>query len=165
MEEKKKNIFYEVNNLKDKVIEEVMKNQKLLKLVSIKNNNPLSEPDIIGAGKLIDDCIWFKPKVFSTTIQETQCFLLTDVMVYSIRDYREFADIKLIFRILVHNTLFELYDGKTRAYEIAGELMDMFDKETGGWLGECRLENGIPIESPADYQAIQLTFSVTDFKK
>lgn len=161
----KRNIFYEVNNLKDKVIKEVMRNQRLLKLISIRTDDPLSVPDIIGAGKLIDDCIWFKPKVFGKTIKETQCFLLSDIVVYSIRNYREFADIKLTFKVLVHNTLFELNDGKTRAYEIAGELLDMFGKEEGSWLGECKFESATTTEAPTDYHAIQITFSVTDYKK
>lgn len=158
------NIFDEVDNLKLRVEQEVLSNQRLLKLVSKTSSNPLSEPDIDMVSSLIDKYIYFKPKAYNT-IQGVQSFLLTDVIIASIRNSSNYADIKLIFRIIVHNELFELYDGKTRAYQIAKELNASFNNEYGTWVGKCKLDSCYPLEVPSDYQGIQLVFTMTDFKK
>lgn len=159
------NIFDEVDNLKERVIKDILNNQELLKLISVNNDNPLDSPDILGASKLVDQCIFFKPKVYDTTVKGVQSFLLTDIIVSSIRGKPKFADIKLIFRVIVHNALFELYDGKTRAYQVASRLTYMFSDVRGSWIGDSSFESCNPIEVPSDYQGIQLVFSVSDFKK
>lgn len=158
------NIFDEVDNLKLRVEKEVLGNQELIKLIACNNDNPLSQPDIERPSKLVDEYIFFKPKVFDKTTTAIQCFLLTDVIITSIRNSIDFADIKLIFRIIVHNNLFELYDGKTRAYQIAKRLNTAFDGEYGTWIGKCKFESCNPIEMPTSYQGMQLVFNVTDFK-
>jgi len=158
------NIFDEADNLKLRVEKEVLSNQELIKLISNSNDNPLSQPDIERPSQLIDKYIFFKPKVFDKTTTEVQCFLLTDVIITSIRDSVDFADIKLIFRIIIHNNLFELYDGKTRMNQIASRLNKAFDGKYGTWMGKCMFESGQPIEMPTSYQGMQLVFNVTDLK-
>lgn len=158
------NIFDEVDNIKLRAEKEILSNQKLLKLLSIGHDNPLSKPDITSVSSLIDKYIFFKPKVFNDTVTQVQSFLLTDIIITSIKGSKDFGDIKLIFRVIVHNELFELYDGKTRAYQIAKELTTSFNGEYGTWMGKCKLDSCYPMEVPSSYQGIQLVFTMTDFK-
>lgn len=158
------NIFDEADNVRERVKREILGNQELLKLVSINHDNPLSKPNIIGASSLVDKYIYFTPRVYDTTIMGVQNFLLTDIVIASVRNSIKFADIKLIFRIIVHNSLFELEDGKSRANQIASRLMSCFASKTGTWMGKCEFLSGNSIEVPSDYQGLQLVFSMTDFK-
>lgn len=159
----KTNIFDEVDNIKFKAEEEILNNQDLLKLLSETSANPLSKPDIEKPSKLIDKYIYFKPKTYKT-IEEVQSFLLMDTIITTTKGKNKFADIKLIFRVIVHNKLFELYDGKTRAYRIAKELKDSFGGEIGTWIGKCEFDDCYPLTVPEDYQGIQMVFTMTDFK-
>jgi len=160
----KQNIFNEIDNIKLRAEEEILKNQNLLKLLSIGHDDPLSKPDITSVSKLVDKYVFFKPKVFDDTVTETQSFLLTDIRITPIRGGSGFCGIDLIFTIIVHNDLFELFDGKTRSYQIANELTESFNNEYGTWLGKCKLETCYSIEVPSSYQGIRLIFTMTDFK-
>lgn len=160
----KTNIFDEVESIKAKVEKEVLENQKLMKLLSIGKDNPLKEPDIEKASKLVDQYIFFKPKTYST-VEGVQCFLLMDLSAASYSRSEDFLEIDLTFRVIVHNTLFELFDGKTRAYQIAKQISNSFNNEEGNWMGKCKLKKWHSIDVPADYQGIQLTFKMGDLNR
>ena len=158
------NIFDEVQNVRNTVMEKILQNQNILKLVAIPSPDALSQNDIENVGALIDNYIWFKPKVFEATVKDVKCFLLMDINVTATRNRSNYSDIKIIFRVIVHNDLFELDNGKARSYEIAKHLTDMFQSEKGSWIGKCEFLSCYQLETPFAYQGIEVAFSVTDFK-
>ena len=71
-----KTMFNVLNDFRKLIMEKILSNQELLKLVSISNDNPLSFEDIEDVQSLVNDCIWFKPKSFDT-VENEKCFLIT----------------------------------------------------------------------------------------
>lgn len=161
---KKTNIFSEVQNVRNSVMEKVLTNQKLLKLIAIQNPKALELPDIKDTATLIGTNLYFKPRILEQTVGGVKNFLLTDFSVIATYEQITYLDIRLNFRVFVHNKLYELDNGDARIYAIAEELANLFDEAKGTWIGKCHLTGCYDLEVPTEYQGIEMSFSITGYR-
>ena len=158
-----KTMFNVLNDFRKLIMEKILSNQELLKLVSISNDNPLSFEDIEDVQSLVNDCIWFKPKSFDT-VENEKCFLITRMSVVPVYDKSEFASFRVNFYILVHNKLIDLYNDDNRAICICDCIHRMFHEAEGNWLGKISFNGYKQIVAPYSYDGMSLSYELTQFK-
>lgn len=111
------------------VVTKIMENEKLLKLLSLKENQ-LEALSSEEKKKIMDKCIKIVPKI--TTIDEKDPWSYVIIVFDDITPNEgnpEYRDKVLYFDIVCHFDTWNMGDFKLRPYQIAGELDKMFDKK------------------------------------
>lgn len=160
-------IFEKLDILQERIQDEIMLNQNLLKLICYPIDDPLTMPDIDDVQSLIDEYIYFKPIAFENVVQEGKTILLLSFRINNTRNRTDYVDISFYLRIISHNTLYNVeIDNaiRTRVHAICSELNKSFLNARGNWLGKCGLEGFDGMVTAQDYYGVVLKYSVTDFK-
>lgn len=160
-------IFEQLNILQERIQDEIMLNQKLLKLIYYPVDNPLNQPDIEAPQSLIDDYIYFKPIAYENVIQEGKTILLLSFSISNTAHRTDYVDINFIIRVISHNTLYNIeIDNiiKPRVHCICSELNRSFFNAKGDWLGKCEFKHWGGFTTSQDYYGVGLTYEVTSFK-
>lgn len=160
-------IFEQLDVLQERIQDEIMLNQNLLKLIYYPVDNPLSQPDIEDVQSLIDKYIYFKPIAYEDVVQEGKTILLLSFSISNTAHRTDFIDINFIIRVISHNALFNIeIDNKTRrrVHAICSELNKSFLNAKGEWLGKCEFKHWGGMTTAQDYYGVGLTYEVTNSK-
>jgi len=122
------------------IIQEVLKNQRLLKLINYASTYPLEESDIAKPDNLVTTKIF--PTPFFADVQEVESVQL--------RVFFEMGEIQngkilgsiLVFQIIIPNSWWLIkiddYDLALRPYLIMAELVNQFEKKSISTVGVLR---------------------------
>lgn len=160
-------IFKQLDILQERIQDEIMLNQNLLKLIYYPIDDPLTMPDIDDVQSLIDEYIYFKPIAFENVVQAGKTILLLSFSIKNTPNRTGFVDISFVIRVISHNTLYNVeIDNaiRTRVHVICSELNKSFLNARGGWLGNCEFKHFGGMTTAQDYYGVGLTYEVTDFK-
>lgn len=160
-------IFEQLDILQERIQDEIMLNQNLLKLIYYPVDNPLNQPDINDVQSLIDDFIYLKPIAYENVIQQGKTILLLSFSIKNTPHRTDFVDISFVIRVISHNTLYNVeIDNriKTRVHVICSELNKSFLNAEGKWLGKCEFKHWGGFTTSQDYYGVGLTYEVTGFK-
>ena len=160
-------IFEKLDILQERIQDEILLNQNLLKLIYYPVDTPLNQPDINNVQSLVDKCIYFKPIAFENVIQNAKTILLLSFRISNTRNRTDFVDVGFYLRVISHNTLYNVeIDNivRTRVHTICSELNKSFLNARGNWLGNCKFEGFEGMTTAQDYYGVALKYSVTDFK-
>ncbi|WP_346938178.1 hypothetical protein [uncultured Clostridium sp.] len=160
-------IFEQLDVLQERIQDEILLNQNLLKLIYYPVENPLNQPDVDDVQSLVDKYIYFKPIAFESVIQEGKTILLLSFGISNTRNRTDFIDINFVIRVISHNTLYDVeIDNviRTRVHAICSELNKSFLNARGSWLGKCEFKHWGGMTTAQDYYGVGLTYEVTNFK-
>lgn len=119
------------------LIDEVLKNQNLLKLIEYNDRNPLSGDDIVNRGALVMNKII--PAPFTGVVPKEQQTNLRIFFPDGRLQNRAVLDSTVVFQIVVHNNLWTISnknrDRVLRPYEIMSELVKVFEDKSIKTLG------------------------------
>lgn len=130
------------------LLEEMLKNQRLLKLIEYNNKNPYSQPDIENTARLINNKI--KPKPFTEVPTDYQVEV-TAFFPDGDLDHRVVLNSVVIFQVVVpdiywlieeeseHDT--ETICRKIRPYEIMSEIMEVFNEKSIKSVGKLKFSH------------------------
>lgn len=110
------------------VIDYMMKDEKLLKLLANDTYDPLSSTPISKPSKLLFDRIYPIPKIPITEEKEKSLITVAFSNAKSNKRNLKFKDYKLIFTIMCHIDLWQIKDS-LRPYEIASRLDNIFNEK------------------------------------
>ena len=118
------------------LIDEILKNQNLLKLIDSNSRRPLQESDIVKVGTLV----WNKiiPAPFTGDVPENQ---ETNLRIYfpdGRLENRVVLDTNIVFQTVMHKELWQIFKGENKAmrpYEIMSEIVNMFENKSICTLG------------------------------
>lgn len=158
------NLFKELNKLKEEVADKLLSNQNILKLLRYDSDNPLGEPDIDNPQELLDSYIYLKPRAYDTQ-WSTRSVLITRIVAKRVRGSKTYADIALVFTIVVHNQICLLEDGRDRMFCICDELHKSFHDEASFGIGKIEFEDFREVNGSSDYYSNDIVFKVTVFNK
>lgn len=156
-------VFDEINKLKHSVVDKILSNQKILKLLYYSSPNPLNEPDIDNPQELVNQCIYFTPRAYNTQWR-TQSVLTMQMLIHKISNSADYCDIKLSFVVAVHKDAVTINDYDDRVIEICKELYGMFNDTKTCGIGKMKLGVMAEINSAADYNSIEAIFEVSSFR-
>lgn len=155
--------FSELGTNINYVIQELLKDQDLMKLLFYNNETPLSSPDIVNPSALLFNNIFPYPKL--PLVEENQKAIIT-VMFSNARlnSNIKFKDYKLIFNIMCHVDLWKIRGG-LRPYEIAQRIDNIFNEKRGTSLsiGKVIFDDFIYREYNQKFNGFYLCYSLTDF--
>lgn len=119
------------------LIEKVLENQNLLKLINYNSKTPLNEKDIANKGALVMRKII--PAPFTGVVPEDQETNLRIFFPSGDLQNRAVLDSVVVFQIVVHNDLWTIADKDgnrvLRPYEIMSEIVETFEDKTIKTLG------------------------------
>lgn len=162
------NMFERLDVLQERIQDEIMLNQNLLKLIYYPVENPLNQPDIDNVQSLINDYIYFTPIAYDSVIQEGKTILLLSFSIKNTSHREDYVDMDFVIRVISHNTLYNIeIDNivRTRVHAICSELDKSFLNAKGKWLGKCEFKHWGGMTTAQDYYGVGLTYEVTDFKR
>lgn len=160
-------MFEQLNILKERIKDEIMLNQNLLKLVYYTDYKPLECEEIDIPTKLVNDYIYFSPIAYDQTVQENKVLLVLAMRQSPTYKFHDFVDADFYIRIIMHNSLNDIeidHKNWSRALAICEELNKSFLKSRGNWLGECDFKLFEEITTTQDTYGVLLKYSVTNFK-
>ena len=160
-------IFEQLDVLQERIQDEIMLNQNLLKLIYYPVDIPLNQPDIEIVQSLIDDFIYFKPIAYENVIQVGKTILLLSFSIKNTTHRTDYIDINFVNRVISHNTLYDIENDnkiRRRVHCICSELNKSFLNARGSWLGKCEFKHWGGFTTSQDYYGVGLTYEVTDFK-
>lgn len=160
-------IFEKLDILQERIQDEIMLNQNLLKLICYPIDDPLTMPDIDDVQSLIDEYIYFKPIAFENVVQEGKTILLLSFSIKNTTHRTDYVDISFVIRVISHNTLYNVeIDNRirTRVHAICSELNKSFLNARGDWLGKCEFKHFSGMTTAQDYYGVGLSYEITDFK-
>jgi len=160
-------IFEQLDILQERIQDEIMLNQNLLKLICYPVDNPLNQPDINDVQSLLDDYIYFKPIAYENVIQQGKTILLLSFSIKNTTHRTNYIDVAFTIRIISHNTLYNVeIDNiiRTRVHAICSELNKSFLNARGSWLGKCEFKHWGGFTTSQDYYGVGLAYEVTNFK-
>ena len=160
-------IFEQLDKLQERIQNEILLNQNLLKLIYYPVENPLNQPDIDDVQSLVDNYIYFKPIAYENVIQVGKTILLLSFSISNTPHRTDYVDISFVIRVISHNTLYNIeIDNiiRPRVHAICSELNKSFLNEKGDWLGKCDFKHWGGMTTAQDYYGIGLTYEVTGFK-
>ena len=125
------------------LIDECLKSQDLIKLIDDNRTNPLNQPDIKNAGKLVMKKIFPSPSTLE--VPKEQEVNLRIFFASGDLQSDEIMNSRLVFQIVLHNSLWNIVreDGTKamRPYDIMSRIVDIFEKKTISTLGVIHFEN------------------------
>lgn len=119
------------------LIEEMLSNQSLLKLIDSNSSDPLNTEDIQYTGSLVEGKIFTTPYAGSVPKEEQ-----VNVRVFFPKgriNHRVVLGTRIVFEIVVHENLWLMRDKEgnkcLRPYEIMAEIVEQFEDRSIGTLG------------------------------
>lgn len=145
------------------LIDEILENQDLLKLINYNSTRPLGEPDIVRTGALVMNKIIPAP-----VTQEVPLVEQTNLRVffpYGHLKNRVVLDSTLVFQVVLHKNLWNIYrpngEKAIRPYEIMNEIVNTFEDKTIKSLGVIHFKNYRYGDIDKDYGVYNLEAVVT----
>lgn len=160
-------IFETLDGLVNKIKDEILLNQNILKLVFYPSKTPLEEKDIDDVRSLVDNYIYFKPIAYESVLQDTRSILVMDFNISPIRGKTDYVDITFRIRVISHNKLCDIEinnEERNRTRAICGEISKSFMNAKGDWIGKCEFRDFAEFYVAQDYYGVGITFAVTNFK-
>jgi hypothetical protein len=136
---------------------------KLVKYLNYDKLNPLAEPNLSNPKTLMFKNVFpWACNPFTTLTDASQLHVYFDTI--TLKD-RVVENCKVYFDIIVAKKLWLINTGesKIRPYEIASELVTMFDEQSIGTLGELKFISGRQLAVNEKFDAFQLTAKVTSY--
>lgn len=170
------NIFTRLNKFRTVIQDRILTNQDILKLLKYTADDALFKPDLsideawnlVGDKKVNPDTkeetggyIFFQPRA-TDTIQDDKSILIMSMSGQKNRS--NYADVYLTFIVLVDYSNKELIDGSYRLYTICEKIADMFGSTDGSWMGKMEFKDFRNITVPTNYDAMGVTFLMSDFR-
>lgn len=119
------------------IVEEILKNEDLVKLLYYKDGDPLSGEAIGYTGSLVNSKIHITP--FAGKVPKTEDINLRVFFPKGRVKKRVVLGARVSFQIVTHNNLWKMRDkdGKQclRPYEVMAELVETFEDKSIGTLG------------------------------
>lgn len=157
-------LFKELNKLKTKVADEILSNQTILKLIRYDNDNPLDQPDIDNPQELLDSYIYLKPRAYDTQ-WTTKSILTTNCVARGVRNSNTYAEISLVFMIVIHSEILTLENGEDRMFDICDELHKSFHDSSDFGVGKIEFADFREVNGSSDYYTAMMSFKVTAYNK
>jgi hypothetical protein len=151
----------ELNNNLMVVLNKLITNQNLCKLLYYTSTDPLSEANISDTRTLIKKNII--PKPFIQGVIETPCSFLTvyfDNFTFANRSY---SDGRIIFEAIVHESLWDIKGG-IRPYSILDEIELLFDNQKVIGIGKTQIDSIRQLWVNDSYKGYRLVFKFSDLK-
>lgn len=125
------------------ILNEVLKNKDLIKMIYYNDKTPLKNEEVINSGSLINDLIF--PTPFSGEVPKKE---LTNLRVFFPAgrvNKRVMLGSKVSFQIVIHKNLWNIRDREEnqglRPYEIMAEIVDQFEDKTICHMGVLHFSN------------------------
>lgn len=119
------------------LIDEALKNNTLLKLIDNNSTDPLNEKEVVNKGGLVMKKII--PAPFNGQVPELEETNLRIFFPDGRLQNRAVLDTVVTFQIVLHNDLWNIYNGcgkrAMRPYEIMSEIVSIFEDRTIEKLG------------------------------
>lgn len=126
------------------LLEEIISDQTLAKLITNISSKPLESKDIENTGTLINDVVF--PVPYNTSVPQKQKTELRVFFPSGVLQNKEVLNTDIHFQILMHRDLWLIqtknekgtYDKKVRPYEIMHRLVDIYENRSIATLGKVR---------------------------
>lgn len=148
-------------------LEKMLGSQTLCKYLWYDDKNPLAQPDIADTSTLLMTKIYPLPFDVTQTIKTTDsCQVRVYFPSINFKD-RVVEGAIMSFDVIVAKNLWLVNTGeyKVRPYEIASEILNIFDEKRHGNLGTLRFNGGRHLAINEKFDAWQLTARVTSLAK
>jgi hypothetical protein len=145
------------------VIERLLEDKELLKLLYYECEDPLSQPDVPNPNSLIFNNIYPLPKI--PEVEESQKSIVSIIFSDAkLSKNLKFKDYKVYFDIMVHIDLWRI-KGSIRPYEIAQRIDDVFNELRGTELstGNINFCGFRSVRYNNVYYGFTLSYDVTNF--
>jgi hypothetical protein len=120
------------------VLNELIKNQELCKLLYYKDSDPLSQSDISNSKDLINKNILAFPFI-DEVVKDTSSFLMVTFDNFTYSKGGEYQNGDIMFHVLCHKDLWQIKGG-LRPYAILDEIQNTFDNKKIG-IGKVKLSS------------------------
>lgn len=156
------NKAYELDQYLKRVLDEMVENQNLCKLLYYNSDNPLDEADLVNPKNLIKDKIIPRPFIPDITKEASSFAIIT---IDNIKGKgRTLHDGIVYFDIFCHDSLWYIKDG-LRPFALFGEIQEIFcDKYIKG-IGKFTFAGCKLISSSNEYKGYRVSYEFTNFNK
>lgn len=118
----------------------ILSNQNLLKYL-VYNNDPLKQDDISDTVSLLNSHIFFKPKVPNVS-EGVRNYLIIHLNNYKLTNNSDYFRVgRVVFDIVIHESLVDLENGDLRSICILDELDSVFNKTGEISVGETKFNS------------------------
>lgn len=161
--------FIELNDNINKVLMKLLSSQDLCKYLYYNSSNPLSESDITDVTDLLYTKIFPYPtptSVFKNSDGEPTASSIINVFFddYTLSEVNnKFKSGVLVFRVLVHMSLWKLDTSKLRPYCILNLIDEMFNEGRVIGLGKGEFESCRIIWEDENYSGYALVYKDYEF--
>jgi hypothetical protein len=142
------------------VLNKLITNQKLCKLLYYNSYDPLSEIDIVDTKVLLKKNI--VPKPFISSIISQPASILTVYFDNFRFKSNAYQDGMIVFNVICHETLWEIKGG-LRPYSIIDELENIFCNQRADGIGRTQLDSIKQVWVNDEYKGYIAAFKFTDF--
>lgn len=161
-------LFETLDSLINKIKDEMLLNQNILKLVYYPAKAPLLEKDIDDVRSLVDNYIYFKPIAYDQVLQIEKTIMVMDFGISPTRGRDSYVDITFRIRTISHNNLTDIEINnieRNRCRTMCGEISKTFMNSVGKeWIGKCEFNDFSEFYVAQDYYGVGISFTVTNFK-
>ena len=142
------------------IIDRIMKNERLKKLIYYSVPDALDQPNVPQeeALKMLGTQIRLIPKIYIDKPEFCYVVITQDGFVENFRN-PEFRDNVISFIILCHFDQWNLTNFKLRPYVIAGELDSMFNNEKLTGIGELKFLNANLINENDEFGGFKISYT------
>jgi hypothetical protein len=157
--------FEELSKDLYKVVNTLIKNQKLCKLLVYEDDSPLSHNDITNTVSLINTKIFTIPKL---PVAEKDGSL---IVVYldnfrAVSNNPYFKSSKVVLDVIVHNNLFLLPEmGEFRPLAIMNEIDETLNGKLAAGLWEMEFDSGDRLFSNEFFTGHRISYNVLNFNR
>jgi hypothetical protein len=146
-------------NLMD-ILDKLISNQNLCKLLYYDSSDPLKENDIADTKILLKKNIIPKPFMQIANTQSVS-FLTVYFDNFRFRN-NDYQDGSIVCNVVCHETLWEIKGG-LRPYSVISELENMFSNQKVLGIGKTQLDSIKQVWINDNYKGYQVIFRFTDF--
>ena len=158
--------FKELNENLDKVLQILLSNQDLCKLLYYDTIDALGKEDfnLEETPKLL----MFK-KIFPFMKDTKVLTTASSILMVGLDNFKptkanNFVNNILYFRILCHEDLWQLQSGY-RPYKIVYEIANMINDQNGIGIWKTKFYNGGEVSDGKDYKGFEITYEISEFGK
>jgi len=152
--------FKELGENLDVVLNRLLNNPKLCKLLYYDNSNPLASEDIEATEELLFTKIFPYPRT-SELLEKASSMLIVGFDNFkSINS--SFVGSIFYVRILCHQSLWRLDVGGLRPYLIINEIANLFNKQEVLGIGDILFDRAVEIRE-GQYLGFELVYKITEF--
>lgn len=126
------------------LLEEVISDQTIAKLISNNSNRPLDINDIANTGGLINNYVF--PTPYNNVVPQIQKTELRIFFPNGVLQNKEVLNTNIHFQVLMHRDLWLImtknkdgkYDKKIRPYDIMHRIVEIYEDRSIGTLGKVK---------------------------